>query len=84
MSAKAPSLQLLQIQQQLPPLALDPAQRYSVPETLALLRTSRASLYKLIRAGALHPIKQGKRTFINGGEIARLSAAPATRHASAA
>ena len=76
MSAKAPSLQLLQVQ--VPPPVLDTAQRYSVPETLALLRTSRASLYKLIATGSLHPIKQGKRTFIAGAEIARLSAAPAS------
>jgi Helix-turn-helix domain len=75
MFAQAPSLQLLQ--RQVPPPVLDPAQRYTVDEALALLRTSRASLYKLIRNGALHPIKQGKRTFIAGAEIARLSAAPA-------
>jgi len=73
MFAKAPSLQLLQLQQQLPPTLLDERQRYSVPEALALLRTSRASLYKLIRAGTLHPIKQGKRTYLSGAEIARLS-----------
>lgn len=75
MSAKAPSLQLLQVQ--VPPPVLDPGQRYSVPEAIAVLRTSRASLYKLIRAGALHPIKQGRRTYISGVEIARLSAVPA-------
>jgi hypothetical protein len=76
MSAKAPSLQLNQIQRQVPPPVLDERQRYSVPEAIALLRTSRRSLYKLISAGALHPLKQGRRTFISGAEIARLSAAP--------
>ena len=77
MSAKVPSMQLLQLQQQLPPLALDPAQRYTVIETLALLRTSRRTLYQLIAKGELHPIKQGRRTYIAGSEIARLSQAPA-------
>jgi hypothetical protein len=77
MSAKVPSMQLLQLQQQLPPLALDPAQRYSVIETIALLRTSRRSLYDMINRGELHPIKQGRRTYIAGSEIARLSQVPA-------
>jgi hypothetical protein len=69
--------ELLQIQRQVPPPVLDERQRYSVPETLALLRTSRASLYKLLRDGALTPIKQGRRTYISGAEIARLSQVPA-------
>jgi hypothetical protein len=73
MSAKTSPLQLLQLQQR---PVLNPAERYSVPEALALLRTSRASLYKLIRDGALHPIKQGRRTFLAGAEIARLSTTP--------
>jgi len=73
-AAKAPSLQLLQ----LPPPALDPAQRYSVIEALALLRTSRRTLYQLIAKGELHKIKQGRRTYIAGSEIARLSQAPAS------
>lgn len=75
MSARVPSMQLLHVQQQLAPL--DPAQRYSVLETLALLRTSRRTLYQLIAKGELHPIKQGRRTYIAGTEIARLSQAPA-------
>jgi hypothetical protein len=53
--------------------ALDTAQRYSVAEALAYLRTSRASLYKLIAAGNLRVIKEGKRTFCPGSEIAKLS-----------
>lgn len=73
MSAKTPSMQLLQ----LPPPALDPAQRYTVIESLALLRTSRRTLYQLIARGELHPIKQGRRTYIAGSEIARLSQPPA-------
>lgn len=77
MSAKAPTMQLLQVQQQLPPRTLDPAQRYTVIEALALLRTSRKTLYELIAKGELHPIKQGRRTYIAGTEIARLSQVPA-------
>jgi hypothetical protein len=56
---------------------LDTAQRYSVPEALALLRTSRRSLYILISEGRIRPIKQGRRTFISGASIAALSQAPA-------
>jgi excisionase family DNA binding protein len=68
-------MQLLQIQQQLAPL--DPAARYSVPEALARLRTSRKTLYELIGRGELRVIKQGRRTYVPGSEIARLSAVPA-------
>lgn len=75
-AAKAPSLQLLQVQ--VPPPVLDERQRYSVLEALALLRTSRRTLYGMIAKGELHPIKQGRRTYIAGSEIARLSQAPAS------
>lgn len=75
MSAKAPSLQLLQVQ--VPPPVLDPAQRYSILEAIALLRTSRRTLYGMIAKGQLHPIKQGRRSYIAGSEIARLSQVPA-------
>jgi excisionase family DNA binding protein len=56
---------------------LDVAQRYSVPEAIALLRTSRRSIYQLIADGRIRPIKQGRRTFISGASIAALSQAPA-------
>lgn len=75
MSAKVPSMQLLQVQQQLAPLDLN--QRYSVPEAIAYLRTSRRTLYQMINRGDLTPIKQGRRTFIAGVQIARLSQVPA-------
>jgi Helix-turn-helix domain len=58
---------------------LDEKQRYSVPEALSYLRTSRKSLYTLIAQGRLVPIKEGNgrgRTFIPGSEIARLSRVP--------
>jgi Helix-turn-helix domain len=74
MISQAPSLRLLQVQT---PPVLDPRRRYTVPQAIVLLCTSRASLYKLIKAGKLHPIKQGRRTFIAGSEIADLSAVPA-------
>jgi hypothetical protein len=59
----------------LPPL--DERQRFTIEETIRYLRSSRASVYKLINAGSLHPIKQGKRTFISGLEISQLSRPPA-------
>ena len=59
---------------------LDLNQRYTVPEALAYLRTSRKSLYTLIAHGRLVPIREGSngkgRTYIPGTEIARLSRAP--------
>jgi excisionase family DNA binding protein len=55
----------------LPPL--DERQRYTVPEGCAYLRRSRASIYNLIAAGELRVIKEGRRTFIPGSEIVRLS-----------
>lgn len=51
----------------------DPRQRYSVVETLSLLRTSRRSFYRMLREGHVRVIKQGRRTFVPGAEIARLS-----------
>lgn len=56
----------------LPPL--DPLQRYSIPETIDYLRSSRKTVYDLINAGQLRVIKSGRRTFVPGAEIARLSA----------
>jgi hypothetical protein len=51
---------------------LDVNQRYSVPEALAYLRTSRKSFYEKIFP-RISVIREGSRTFIPGVEIARLS-----------
>lgn len=40
------------------------------------LRTSRKSLYALIEAGTLRTLSQGKRRYVPGSEIARLSVLP--------
>lgn len=56
---------------------LDTAQRYTITETCRYLRTSRASVYKLIGAGDLRVIKERSRTFVPGAEIAKLSRVPA-------
>lgn len=56
----------------LPPLDLN--QRYTVPESLAYLKTSRQSFYvKLVNTGRIQVIREGKRIFVPGSEIARLS-----------
>src|SRR6266403_5270887 len=52
---------------------VDTAQRYTIAEAIAYLRVSRVSIYKEINAGRLRVIKHGKRTFVPGSEIARLS-----------
>ncbi len=57
----------------MPQQPLDPLQRYSVNETIQYLRTSRAKLYQRIAAGGLRTITEGKRRYIPGSEIARLS-----------
>lgn len=53
--------------------AVDVAQRYTIAEAVSYLRISHASIYKEINARRLRIIKNGKRTFVPGGEIARLS-----------
>lgn len=45
--------------------------RLSIPEAAAALRCSRALLYKRIQAGALRVQKDGARSFITPGELAR-------------
>lgn len=55
----------------LPPL--DPLQRYTVPEAARYWRVSRAKLYNDIAAGLIATIKDGKRRFVPGSEIARRS-----------
>jgi Helix-turn-helix domain len=60
--------------QQLAPL--DPLQRYTVPEASAYLRICVAMVNKRISAGAIASIKDGKRRYIPGAEIARLSSLP--------
>jgi Helix-turn-helix domain len=55
----------------LPPL--DIRQRYTIDETGAYLRQSRAKTYNDIAAGKLPVIKDGKRTYIPGSAIAERS-----------
>jgi hypothetical protein len=59
------------------PAALDPLQRYSIPEANALLRQSNARTYEQIKAGQLRVIRDGGRTYVPGSEIARRSTLPA-------
>jgi excisionase family DNA binding protein len=57
-----------------PPATLCPAQRYNIKEACALLRISHTSLYKRVKTGAIRSITDGRRRYIPGSEIARLSA----------
>jgi hypothetical protein len=59
----------------LPPI--DVLQRYPIEEAILYLRQSRARTYKQIKCGELRVIKDGKRAYIPGSEIARKSALPA-------
>jgi excisionase family DNA binding protein len=58
----------------LPPLDL--MQRYTTDEAARYLRISRATLYNDIAAGLIATIKDRKRRFVPGSEIARRSALP--------
>ncbi len=60
----------------LPPL--DERQRYSIPEAILYLRSSRKTIYDDIATGRLKTIKEGKRRFVPGSEIARRSAVPSS------
>jgi excisionase family DNA binding protein len=57
----------------LPPL--DKQRRYTVEQALLYLSTSRVTLYKLIHAKKIKAIKEGRRTYIPGSEIVRVSSA---------
>lgn len=59
----------------LPPL--DERQRYTVTEAARYLRIARPTFYKLVNGGEIATITQGRRRFVPGSEIARLSRAPA-------
>jgi len=52
---------------------VDTAQRYTIAEAILYLRISHASIYKEINSRRLRVLKHGKRTFVPGSEIARLS-----------
>lgn len=60
------------VRAQLP--ALDPQQRFSIPEASAYLRQSRSKTYVDIAAGTLRVIKDGARVYVPGTEILRRSA----------
>jgi len=63
----------------LPPI--DVLQRYPIEEAILYLRQSRARTYKQIKCGELRVIKDGKRAYIPGSEIARKSTLPPTETA---
>jgi hypothetical protein len=52
---------------------LDARQRYTIPETNAFLRQSRAKTYQDISSGSLAVIRDGRRVYIPGSEIIRRS-----------
>jgi hypothetical protein len=58
-------------------IAFDPRQRFTINETAALLRQSRAKIYIDMKAKLLRTIKDGKRRYVPGSEILRRSALPA-------
>jgi excisionase family DNA binding protein len=61
--------------------ALDVHQRYTVEESLRYLRTSRATLYKQISDGTIKTLTQGRRRYLPGSELARMSSVPSAEAA---
>lgn len=57
----------------------DPRLRYPIPTAARFLGISRASLYKHIGAGDIRVLREGKRVFVPGSEIARRSQLPEQR-----
>ena len=70
----AQSKRLLTLAPATRPALIDPNQRYTIPETNALLRQSNAKTYIDIRQGRLRVLKDGARTYVLGAEIIRRSA----------
>jgi hypothetical protein len=64
---------------------LDAQHRYSINESIAYLRSSRASIYADINSGRLSTIRDGGRVYILGSELIRRSrtAYPSKRPAQA-
>jgi excisionase family DNA binding protein len=58
----------------LPPV--DVNSRYTVDEAVALLRSSRPTIYHMIAAKKLCVLRDGRRVYVPGSEIARLSQLP--------
>jgi excisionase family DNA binding protein len=56
-----------------PHAPLDPLQRYTIEEAASYLRIHRCTLYNDIAAGLISTIKDRKRRFVPGAEIARRS-----------
>jgi len=55
--------------------ALDAHQRYAVHEAIVYLRTSRKSFYAALARGEINTTTQGRRRYVHGSEIIRLSRA---------
>jgi len=55
------------------PTYIDPNQRYTVPESSAILRQSVAKTYIDMRDGTLLSFKDGGRTYVHGSELIRRS-----------
>lgn len=52
---------------------LDLKQRYAINEAAEYLRICRAQVYNKVSEGTLRVIHDGRRTFVPGSEIARVS-----------
>ncbi len=60
---------------ELPPV--DKLRRYSLEHTALYLDTSRVTVHKLVKEEKLKVIREGRRVYVPGTEIIRLSGVPA-------
>jgi hypothetical protein len=58
------------------PAIIDINQRYSLAEANAVLRQSPAKTFNDIKGGRIRVLRDGKRTYIPGSELIRLSTLP--------
>jgi hypothetical protein len=61
------------------PPVIDPAQRYSLNESAAILRVGIAQVFRDAKAGKLVTFKDGRRTYVSGAELIRRSRPPQRR-----
>jgi hypothetical protein len=58
------------------PPVVDSNQRYSLPESFAILRQSPAQGYRDIAAGKLTVFREGRRTYVHGSTLIARARAP--------
>jgi hypothetical protein len=64
------------VQKIIPPVVVDPNQRYGILEASAILRQCKAKTYQDISEGRLRVFKDGRRTYVSGAVLLERSRPP--------